>query len=103
MERDLTSLDGLDDYGTCYDKISLLSTTEYAKYRKIFGLNCNYSDWWWTITPFSTPNNGYSNLICTVNTSGALDSTSGILCYEVRPFFMLNAETLVFQKKKEKR
>lgn len=28
MERDLTSLDGLDDYGTCNDKISLLSASE---------------------------------------------------------------------------
>ena len=46
MDRDLTSLDGLDDYGTCTDKVSLLTATEYVKYHKILGLKSNYPDWW---------------------------------------------------------
>ena len=53
MRRDLTSLDGLDDYGTCTDWVSLLTSAEYAKYHKILGLKPGYPSWWWLITPMS--------------------------------------------------
>ena len=72
MERDLTSLDGLDDYGTCNDKISLLSASEYAKYHKILDLKSNYPDRWWTITPASTPSNDYSRFVCYIGSNGVL-------------------------------
>ena len=95
MERDLTSLDGLDDYGTCNDKISLLSVSEYAKYHKILGLKSNYPDWWLTITPASTPSNDYSCGVCCVGFNGVLrwggcDGYNG-----VRPFLTLESSILV--------
>ena len=90
MERDLTSLDGLNDYNTCNDKISLLSASEYAKYHKILGLKSNYSDQWWTITPASTPSNDYSRFVCYVGSNGVLYwSNCGNCCYGVRPFLNL--------------
>ena len=93
MERDLTSLDGLDDYDTCNDKISLLSASEYAKYHKILGLKSNYSDQWWTITPASTPSNDYSRFVCY---NGVLYwSNCGYCCYGVRPFLNLEPSILV--------
>lgn len=95
MERDLTSLDGLDDYGTCNDKISLLSASEYAKYHKILGLKSNYPDWWWTITPASTPSNGYSRSVCYVGSDGVLDWYSCGCCRGVRPFLNLEPSILV--------
>lgn len=73
MNRDLTSLDGLDDYGTCIDKISLLTVAEYVKYHKILGLKSNYNRCWWLITPASTPSNGYSGDVCYVNYYGVPD------------------------------
>lgn len=95
MERDLTSLDGLDDYGTCTDTISLLTAAEYAKYHKILGLKSNYPDWWWTITPTSTPSNDYSRRVCYVG-------SYGILCWNVcdysggvRPFLTLDSSLLI--------
>lgn len=95
MERDLTSLDGLDDYGTCNDKISLLSASEYAKYHKILGLKSNYPDWWWTITPGSTPSNAYTRSVCSVDSHGIL-SWDGCGCWlGVRPFLNLEPSILV--------
>ena len=95
MFRDLTSLDGLDDYGSCVDKISLMTAAEYAKYHKILGLKSNYTDWQWLITPASTPSNDYSRYVCYVNSNGILlwndcDYTCG-----VRPFLTLESSVLV--------
>lgn len=57
MVVDLTSDDGLDDYGTDRCKIALISDAQYRRFRKIIH---NANNWWWTITPFSTAKNGYS-------------------------------------------
>ena len=32
-------MDGLDDYGTCRDRIRLLDIDQYRKYRKVLGKN----------------------------------------------------------------
>lgn len=95
IERDLTSLDGLDDYGTCVDKISLLSASEYAKYHKILGLESEYPDWQWLITAASTPSNDYSRDVCYVNSHGVLGwDGCGWPC-GVRPFLTLDSSLLV--------
>lgn len=90
-ERDLTSLDGLDDYGTCMDKISLLTATEYAKYHKILGLKSSYPDWWFLITPYSAPSNGYSRGVCCVRPNGAVSWRDCDCALGVRPFCILNS------------
>lgn len=51
IERDPTSDDGLKDYGTCRDKITLITCDEYRKYRYQIP---NKDDWWWTATAYST-------------------------------------------------
>lgn len=95
MFRDLTSLDGLDDYGSCVDKISLMTAAEYAKYHKILGLKSNYTDWQWLITPASTPSNDYSRDVCCVDSCGIL-YWSGCGCtLGVRPFLTLESSVLV--------
>ena len=101
MERDLTSLDGLDDYGTCNDKISLLSASEYAKYHKILGLKSNYPDWWLTITPASTPSNDYSRGVCFVGSYGILNWRDCGYCLGVRPFLNLEPSIWVSLNKSE--
>lgn len=77
FERDLTSEDGLKDYGTCMDYVSLITTEEYRKYRYLID---NKDDWWWTCTAYSTPYSGYSSGERSVNTDGSLsgyDAFSG--------------------------
>ena len=95
MVRDLTSMDGLDDYLSCTDKISMLTFAEYAKYHKILGLKSNYPDWQWLITACSTPSIGYSRGVCGVDSDGTVgwdgcDCTGG-----VRPFLTLDSSILV--------
>lgn len=69
---DLTSDDGMTDYGTSEDFVALLSDNLYRKYRKFMP---KYDTWVWTITPWSClPGNaGYERI---VYTSGALNSSN---------------------------
>lgn len=99
MDRDLTSLDGLDDYGTCADKVSLLTAAEYAKYHKVLGLKSNYPDWWWLITPASTPSNDYSRSVCFVDSNGVLVWNGCGCSGGVRPFLNLDSSILVLLNK----
>ena len=95
MDRDLTSLDGLDDYGTCTDKVSLLTSAEYAKYHKILGLKSDYSGWWWLITPASTPSNDYARFVCFVYSCGILSWRGCDYSFGVRPFLTLESSISV--------
>lgn len=99
MDRNLTSLDGLDDYGTCTDKVSLLTSAEYAKYHKILGLKSNYPDWWWLITPASTPSNDYVRSVCVVGSYGVLDWCGSVYSSGVRPFLNLESSISVLLNK----
>lgn len=99
MDRDLTSLDGLDDYGTCTDKVSLLTAMEYAKYHKILGLKSNYPDWWWLITPASTPSNNYARGVCCVRSGGVLGWDDCGCAFGVRPFLNLESSISVLLNK----
>lgn len=84
MDRNLISLDGLDYYGTCTDKVSLLTADEYMKYRETIGLKPNYFNWWFLITPTSTP-----NCVCVVDSGEIFRwDVSGYPC-GVRPVLHL--------------
>lgn len=69
FERDLTSDDGLKDYGKCIDYISIISCNEYRKYRHYIN---NKSGWWWTLTGWSTLRSSFSHYVQFVNTNGLL-------------------------------
>ena len=71
FERDLLSLDGQTEYGKCEDKVSLLTVDEYRKYRSLIP-NTN-DDWWWLISPWSTPCNDYDVSVTVVSSSGDVD------------------------------
>lgn len=67
FKRDLLSLDGQTEYGTCMDKVSMLSVDEYRKYRKYLP---NMDKWWWLISSWSTPCNGYEKQVSVISPSG---------------------------------
>lgn len=89
FERDLLSLDGQTEYGSCKDKISLLTVDEYRKYRKLIP-NTDY--WWWLIAPWSTPCNGYEKTVTVVSLSGDVyDYYFCGNCIGVRPFCIFSS------------
>lgn len=89
---DLTSDDGLKDYGETTQKIFLLTCDMYRKYRSIIP---NLDDWWWLATAYSTESNGYANIARHVYSDGRL----GYYCayygsLGVRPAFYLKSSIL---------
>lgn len=83
---DLTSDDGMTDYGTSEDFVALLSDNLYRKYRKFMP---QYDTWVWTITPWScSPGNAYFGRF--VDTSGALDSGYAYNAHGVAPACIFN-------------
>ena len=68
-ELDLTTDDGLKDYGACTVTIFLLTVDQYRRNRDVIP---DADDWWWLSTAFSTESNGYESLARYVCTDGAL-------------------------------
>ena len=75
-ELDLTTDDGLKDYGTCTVTIFLLTVDQYRRNRDVIP---NADDWWWLSTAVSTASNGYEHSARYVLTDGALNG--GDACY----------------------
>lgn len=90
---DLTSDDGLKDYGETTQKIFLLTCDMYRKYRSIIP---NLDDWWWLATAYSTESNGYAYYARVVDSDGSLYSyySAYIGHYGVRPAFYLKSSIL---------
>lgn len=55
---DLTSNDGLKDYGNVKAKVGLLTEEEYRQHRDILP-PLGDEGWWWLATPYSTERAGY--------------------------------------------
>ena len=83
FKRDLLSLDGQTECGECEDYVSLLTLDEYRRYRNLIPNTDEY--WWWLISPWSTPCNGYKQWEAVVSSSGFI---SNYCCFNncgVRP------------------
>lgn len=89
FERNLLSLDGQTEYGTCTDRVSLLTVDEYRKYRCLLPNMDNY--WWWTITPWSTACNDDSTWVAVVSPPGDVGNDSYRNGRGVRPFCILSS------------
>ena len=92
-ELDLTTDDGLKDYGTCTVTIFLLTVDQYRRNRDVIP---NADDWWWLSTAFSTKSNGYESLARSVSFDGALNwyyAYSGL--HGLRPACNLSSDLLI--------
>lgn len=89
FNRNLLSLDGQDEYGSCEDKVSLLTVDDYRKYRSFIP---NADDWWWLATPWSTKGNAFEYSVVVVTSSGVFNCNGGCYCVSgVRPFCILSS------------
>lgn len=90
FERDLTTDDGMTEYGTCKDFVSLYTCDEYRKYRKLIP-ECGA--WHWTITGDSLV---FSHYVRSVGSDGCLGSSYA--CdgsFGVRPLCVLKSDVSV--------
>lgn len=91
FERDLLSLDGQTEYGTCMDTISMITVDEYRKYRSKLP---NTGEWWWTITPDSTPCNNDDWCIAVVSPDGYFSFNLCVGYRGVRPICIFPSSLL---------
>ena len=91
---DLTSNDGLTDYGVINRLASLLTADQYRKYVYILD-KFKIDMWWFLATAYSTPTHGYDYTVMCVTPSGRVfygicDRSGG-----VRPHCILKSDILV--------
>lgn len=89
----LLSMDGLDDYGICRDKVGILDIDQYRKYRKMFGENL--CSWWWLLTPKSTPSGLSAYYVQYVDRDGIVNYEDCKYPGLVRPFYILKSSIFV--------
>lgn len=91
---DLTSNDGLKDYGNIKTKVGLLTEEEYRQHRDILP-PLGDEGWWWLATPYSTERAGYPSLVRYVYSDGALYDYYAYAyngSYGVRPALYLKSD-----------
>ena len=93
VEIDLTSEDGLDDYGCVVDKIGLLTTNMYRQYSRIIEL-CRICNSFMLATPWSTTHRNDSRYICHVTNGGQIFSDSRNAIFAVHPFCVIKKSAL---------
>ena len=92
---DLTSDDGLKDYGKVRRKASLLTAELYRRYVEILDKH-KIKKWWWLATPFSTPkHDGASWVKCVAPSGGIYIGVYGCGVGGVRPFCILKSDIFV--------
>ena len=91
---DLTSDDGLKDYGSVKRKMSILTTNLYRRYVEPLD-KYKIDAWWWTATAYSTPTHGYSTLVKCVSPAGDIYDNYCRDIRGVRPFCILNSNIFV--------
>ena len=88
----LVADDGTGKDVTCKDKVSILTTDLYRRYREFLPA---YGSWWWTATRVNTTMSDYARCVCCVFSNGVLDWRGCVCCVGVRPFCILNSSVLV--------
>lgn len=96
-ETDLTTVDGLKNYGTCDDKIRLLTFEEYRKYQ---GLFTREEKWEWTCTPWTIPERGWKYSVCVASPGGYFNRSGCLGIFAVRPFCILKSNIFVSKEGK---
>ena len=91
---DLTSDDGLKDYGTIKSRCSLLTTDLYRRYVDILD-NFKPDRWWCLATPHSTKRHSNDSWVKCVAPSGGINNRNYRTDCGVRPFCILKSNIFV--------
>jgi len=91
---DLTSDDGLKDYGVIKRRVSLLTAPMYRQFVDILDEH-KIDAWWWLATPYSTPRHEHTSWVKCVSPSGDVNDGRYYGSIGVRPFCILNSNIFV--------
>ena len=91
---DLTSDDGLKDYGSVKRKMSLITTELYRRYVEIFD-KYKLDKWWWLATADSTPTHTNNTWVRCVSPVGNVNYHFCNYERGVRPFCILKSNIFV--------
>ena len=92
---DLTSDDGLKDYGVIKRRVSLLTAPMYRQFVEILDAH-KIDAWWWLATPHSTAKHENASWNKCVSPAGRIDIGGCFRRdYGVRPFCILNSNIFV--------
>lgn len=97
---DLTSDDGLKDYGAIDRRAALLTADAYRRYVYVLDKH-KVNEWWWLATAYSTPTHGYESTVKCVSPSGRIGNVYYWGRRGVRPFCILKS-TIFVSVKEEK-
>lgn len=99
IELDLTTDDGEEMYGHASEKVGLISTDMYRRFRKLIP---NASESWWTLTPTTKRGNGpMAGCVKVITPGGAIRDEMADRPEAVRPIFCLKKGTEVSFLKEE--
>lgn len=93
-EISLTSVDMQNEFGSCKCKVRPISFDEAREFNNLL-VNKYLPDWYWTITPWSTEERGWSNSIAVVSPSGFIDCNVCNNYNVVRPVCILKSNISV--------
>lgn len=91
---DLTSDDGLKDYGVIKRRVSLLTAPMYRQFVEILD-EYKLNEWWWLATPHSTARHENDSWVKCVSPSGRIRDGFCDNLLGVRPFCILNSNIFV--------
>lgn len=94
FELDLTSDDGLNDYGIINRKAALLTANMYRKYVRTLD-KYKVKKWWWFATAYSIPIHDDDTWIKCASTSGNINDSVCSGDGGVRPFCILKSDIFV--------
>lgn len=94
-EVSLTSVDMQNEFGSCKCKVRLISFDEAREFNDLL-VNKDLPDWYWTLTPWSTADRGYTYSIAVVSPRGYVDYDYYYYdFFGVRPFCILKSDLFV--------
>ena len=93
-ETNLLSLDGLKNYESIVDMVSLMTLDDYRLNRDVIGENIGCQ--WWLATADSTPSGCGAGYVLHIGQKGDVTYDDFFCAKGVRPFFALKSSTIVF-------
>ena len=94
---ELTSVDMQHEFDDCKCKVRPITFDEARKYNNLLP-NKDLDDWWWTCTPWSTKERGWSYSMAVVSSAGLIGNGNCSISNGVRPVCILKSNIFVSKK-----